>query len=66
MTNHKAASLLAIPQTLATILTMQGDRKLKFYHKERVRSGIGKHSPKLGRNRPAKGYDPVTKTWMKH
>ena len=34
-------------------------------HKAMIKRGISKHQPKPGRNRPAKGYDPITKTWRK-
>lgn len=33
--------------------------------KVRVHSGITRRKPKPGRGRPAKGYDMVTKRWMK-
>jgi len=38
---------------------------LVFQHKELVKSEIGRKQPKPGKGRPAKGYDPETKTWRK-
>jgi len=34
-------------------------------HKELVASGITRRKAKPGRNHPAKGYDPITKVWIK-
>jgi len=48
-------------------------KKVSLYgtptHHSRTRKGVKPNPPKkpavpgTGRNRPAKGYDPVTKTW---
>jgi hypothetical protein len=35
------------------------------HHKELVKRTVPAKQPRPGRNRPAKGYDPLTKTWHK-
>jgi hypothetical protein len=40
-------------------------RKIVISHKERSKSGITHKQPKPGKNKPAKNYNPETKTWEK-
>lgn len=47
------------------ILTPPVPRKIVIFHKERSKSGITHKQPKPGKNKPAKNYNPETKTWGK-
>jgi len=64
----KNAAILPI---LAGASAQQGDdapagpKTLVLNKKERIKSGITHRKPKPGKNKPARGYDPVTKTWQK-
>jgi hypothetical protein len=64
----------AMPMILSALIPMianmpgiSGSKSegLTLSHKERVKSGITHKQPKPGKNHPAKGYNPVTKTWDK-
>jgi len=58
---------------IAPILATVGDailnppvpHEIVLPHKERTKSGITYKQPKPGKNKPAKGYNPETKTWSK-
>jgi hypothetical protein len=39
---------------------------ITLQHKEKEKSGITARKPKPGKNKPAKNYDPVTKTWTQN
>lgn len=47
------------------ILTPPAPRKFVISHKERSKSGITHKQPRTGKNKPAKNYNPETKTWEK-
>jgi hypothetical protein len=47
------------------ISTPSEPRKIVLPHKERSKSGIAHKQPKPGKNKPAKNYNPDTKTWDK-
>jgi hypothetical protein len=59
----------AISPILATVAdalsTPPEPRKIVISHKERSKSGITHKQPKAGKNKPAKNYNPETKTWEK-
>jgi hypothetical protein len=62
-------SVMAIAPILAevgdTILNPPEPREIVLPHKKRAKSGITYKQPKPGKNKPAKGYNPETKTWSK-
>ena len=60
--------MLAFLQMLIGTLPTIGVHNMKFEHKELVKSGITSKASKPKkpyRGRPAKGYDPITKSWTK-
>lgn len=58
-----------ISPVLATVAAMLPEqpkpREIVIPHKKRVKSGITSKQPKPGKNKPAKNYNPETKTWEK-
>jgi hypothetical protein len=47
------------------ILNPPPPRKVVIKHKKRSKSGVTYKQPKTGKNKPAKNYNPETKTWEK-
>jgi hypothetical protein len=47
------------------ISTPPKPRNIVIPHKKRLKSGVTHKQPKAGKNKPAKNYNPETKTWEK-
>lgn len=45
------------------ILNPPEPREIVTSHKKLVKKGIGHKQSKPGKNKPAKGYNPITKEW---
>ena len=56
---------ILIPALLALASTDTQESTIHICHKEIVKREKPVKAAKPGRGKPAKGYDPVTKTWRK-
>lgn len=60
-----AQTIPEVPDPFAKLISPVEPRQIVLHHKTFVKSGITHKQPKPGKNRPAKGYNPETKTWEK-
>jgi hypothetical protein len=61
----KYSGILALLAIFGHIPEKKPTGNIQFSHKKLMKSGITKHRPKPGRNRPAKGYDQIARKWIK-
>jgi hypothetical protein len=65
MSKLSAAAIMTSMLALAFNPANIQHKEFRFSHKERVKRDIQERIIKPGRNHPANGYDPITKTWVK-
>jgi hypothetical protein len=65
MSNRLSASVLASILAMTSVVPGASKQNLQFRHKKIVkRENLGK-LVRMGRNRDARGFDPITNKWVK-